>query len=129
LDEGYITGERDLILSLFLNLIDNARKALTAGGHIWIEGFESGDYYKVIVKDNGCGMPKEEIHKITEAFYMVDKSRARKQGGAGLGMTLCNKIIELHHGSWEILSRVGEGTEVHVRLPIGKEEEEDEMDL
>lgn len=129
LDEGYITGERDLILSLFLNLIDNARKALTAGGHIWIEGFESGDYYKVIVKDNGCGMPEEEIHKITEAFYMVDKSRARKQGGAGLGMTLCNKIIELHHGSWEILSRVGEGTEVHVRLPIGKEEEEDEMDL
>lgn len=129
LDEGYVRGERDLVLSLFLNLIDNARKALSAGGHIWIEGLVSGDYYKVIVKDNGCGMPEEEIHKITEAFYMVDKSRARKQGGAGLGMTLCNKIIEIHHGSWEILSSVGEGTEVHVWLPKGEEEAEDEMEM
>lgn len=128
-EEGCISGERDLVLSLFLNLIDNARKALAKGGHIWIEGRPDGEYYKVTVKDDGCGMPQEEIHKITEAFYMVDKSRARKQGGAGLGMTLCNKIVEIHRGSWEIQSSMGQGTEISVWLPAGEEEVDDEMDL
>jgi signal transduction histidine kinase len=128
-EEGCISGERDLVLSLFLNLIDNARKALAKGGHIWIEGRPDGEYYRVTVKDNGCGMPQEEIHKITEAFYMVDKSRARKQGGAGLGMTLCNKIVEIHRGSWEIQSSMGQGTEISVWLPAGEEEVDDEMDL
>lgn len=129
MEEGFISGERDLILSLFLNLIDNARKALSKGGHIWIEGREDGDYYRVTVRDNGCGMPQEEIHKITEAFYMVDKSRARKQGGAGLGMTLCNKIVEIHRGSWEIQSSMGKGTAISVWLPSGEEELEDEMEF
>ena len=129
MQEGYILGEKDLILSLFLNLIDNARKALSKGGQIWIEGHQDGDYYTVTVKDNGCGMPEEEIHKITEAFYMVDKSRARKQGGAGLGMTLCNKIIEIHQGKWEIKSSIGEGTTVVVQIPAGEEVAEDEMEI
>lgn len=128
LKDGFILGEHDLILSLFLNLIDNARKALSQGGEIWIEGQQDGDYYKVTVRDNGCGMPEDEIHKITEAFYMVDKSRARKQGGAGLGMTLCNKIIEIHQGKWEIHSALGEGTTICVQLPAGEEEVLDEME-
>ncbi|MBQ7359161.1 MAG: HAMP domain-containing histidine kinase [Lachnospiraceae bacterium] len=129
LQEGYILGEHDLILSLFLNLIDNARKALAQSGAIWIEGHQDGDYYHVEVKDNGCGMPEDEIHKITEAFYMVDKSRARKQGGAGLGMTLCNKIVEIHQGRWEIKSSLGEGTTISVWLPAGEEELEDELEI
>lgn len=70
--------------------------------------------YELTVRDNGCGMQEEEIHKITEAFYMVDKSRSRKAGGAGLGMTLCNKIVEVHGAEWEIRSRLGEGTEVRI---------------
>jgi signal transduction histidine kinase len=73
--------------------------------------------YELQIKDNGIGIPEEEVDKITEAFYMVDKSRARKEGGAGLGMALCRKIVSLHQAEWKIESRIGEGTQITVRFP------------
>ncbi|MGN1148630.1 MAG: ATP-binding protein [Lachnospiraceae bacterium] len=116
-EEGMIYGEHDLLISLFTNLVDNARKALQEGGDIWITGQMKEEGYEISVKDNGCGMPKEEIDKITEAFYMVDKSRSRKEGGAGLGMTLCSRIVEVHSAKWYIRSKEGEGTEIWVAFP------------
>lgn len=120
--ETVIQGEKDLLLSLIFNLVDNARKALPEGGDIWLTAEEQDGTCKLTVEDNGFGMPEEEIHKITEAFYMVDKSRSRKAGGAGLGMTLCSRIVELHGAKWEIHSRVGEGTGVQIFFPIGEKE-------
>lgn len=117
LEEGSIYGEKDLLISLFTNLVDNARKALQEGGCIWINGKKTERGYEVAVRDNGCGMPMEEINKITEAFYMVDKSRSRKEGGAGLGMTLCSRIIEVHGAEWSINSSEGQGTEIFVYFP------------
>lgn len=116
-EEGKILGEKDLVVSLLVNLVDNARKALSEGGDIWLSGRVTGDGYEVAVQDNGCGMPQEEIDKITEAFYMVDKSRSRKQGGAGLGMTLCSRIVEVHEARWFIRSEVGKGTKIRVVFP------------
>lgn len=113
-EEGKLSGEHDLLISLFSNLVDNARKALQEGGKIWIEGRNTTEGYQFLIKDNGCGMPQEEIDKITEAFYMVDKSRSRKEGGAGLGMTLCSRIVEVHNAKWYITSKEGEGTSVWV---------------
>ena len=72
------------------------------------------------VIDTGCGMNKDELSKITEAFYRVDKSRSRMQGGVGLGLTLCKRIVELHHGSMTFQSKVGVGSLVTVQL-FGKE--------
>ena len=69
------------------------------------------------VQDNGCGMPQTEIDKITEAFYMVDKSRSRKEGGAGLGMTLCSRIVEVHGARWYIRSEEKKGTKIRVVFP------------
>lgn len=112
--EGKLYGEHDLLISLFSNLVDNARKALQEGGEIWIEGQNTAEGYEFLIKDNGCGMPQEEIDKITEAFYMVDKSRSRKEGGAGLGMTLCSRIVEVHGAKWYITSKEGEGTSIWV---------------
>mgnify|MGYP001033323034 FL=1 len=112
--EGKLYGEHDLLISLFSNLVDNARKALQEGGKIWIEGQNTAEGYEFLIKDNGCGMPQEEIDKITEAFYMVDKSRSRKEGGAGLGMTLCSRIVEVHGAKWYITSKEGEGTSIWV---------------
>ena len=71
------------------------------------------------VWDNGRGMPQEAISKITEAFYRVDKSRSRAQGGAGLGLALCRQIVELHGGKMEFESILGKGTSVKVTLNGG----------
>ena len=95
-------------------LIDNSRKACEKNGAILFSGKLLEGSYQFFVQDNGCGIPEEEIGKITEAFYMVDKSRARKEGGAGIGMALCQKIISLHQAEWEIQSKVGEGTRVTI---------------
>ena len=117
MEEGAIWGEHDLLISLLVNLIDNARKALPEGGQIRIGGAAEEDGYVLSVQDNGCGMPASEIEKITEAFYMVDKSRSRKEGGAGLGMTLCSRIVEVHGAEWHIDSKEGEGTLITIRFP------------
>ena len=116
IDKGVINGDIDLLESLFLNLVDNARKACANAGRITIEGRDMGTEYKLMVKDNGCGIPENEIKKITEAFYMVDKSRSRKEGGAGIGLALCVKIAGLHNAGFGIKSRLGKGTEVMLRF-------------
>ncbi len=122
---GVIYGDVDLIISLLSNLIDNARKACETGGTIWLMGEETIEGYLIFVQDDGHGIPVEEIHKITEAFYMVDKSRARKEGGAGIGMTLCKRIVELHEANWKISSEVGKGTRVAITFPGMRKEDEE----
>lgn len=113
-ENGVICGDRDLLSSLFLNLIDNARKASDPDRTIWIRGTLERDGYQITVQDEGHGISKEELARITEAFYMVDKSRARKEGGAGLGLALCQKIIELHRAGWRFESEPGQGLRVTV---------------
>ncbi len=119
LEEGQVYGDMELLESLLSNLIDNARKASKDGSEVILYGVQVEKGYELSVIDHGCGIPQEEINKIHEAFYMVDKSRARKEGGAGIGMSLCEKILELHGGTWEIKSKVGEGTTVTLHFPEG----------
>lgn len=123
MDKGIILGDEELLLSLFYNLLDNAAKAMDKGkdGFILLKGISMPDSYEVKVVDNGRGIPREEIGRITEAFYMVDKSRSRKEGGAGIGMALCHKIIKLHGGALQIDSRLGEGTVMKVIFPVPTE--------
>ena len=121
LEKERIYGDKDLLLSLLYNIVDNGCKAVEPGGFILLKGSKLTEGYEFKVVDNGRGIPKEEIARITEAFYMVDKSRSRKEGGAGIGMALCQKIVKLHGGTMQINSRLGEGTVVRITLP-GKEE-------
>lgn len=102
--------DEDLFTSLLVNLIDNAAKASEAGSTITLEG--KGNV--VSVKDEGCGIPEDELARVTEAFYMVDKARSRKAGGTGLGLALCSKIAELHGAGLKIESKLHEGTTVSV---------------
>lgn len=106
--------EPDLMESVLLNLLDNARKAVGPGGHILLEGSAVPEGYCIRVSDDGHGISPEDLGRITEPFYMVDKSRARAQGGAGLGLTVCQRIVALHGGTLEFESEPGRGTRVSV---------------
>lgn len=105
--------ETDLMVSLLTNLIDNAGKASVPGDEILL----SAKGNVISVTDHGKGIPQEEIGKILEPFYRVDKSRARKEGGMGMGLALCSEIVRLHHARLEIESRLEVGTTVKVVFP------------
>lgn len=68
------------------------------------------------VRDEGCGIPPEEVDKVRKAFYRVDKSRSRKSGNMGLGLALCDQIAAVHNGRMEIESQVGKGTKISIVL-------------
>lgn len=108
--------EPDLIKSLLYNLIDNAGKAMDNGGIIALVASSIPGGCRFQVADNGRGMEEKELSRITEAFYRVDKSRSRKQGGAGLGLALCKQIVELHNGRIHFDSAPGKGTRVTVEI-------------
>ena len=122
-EEGCCMLEVDLFQTLLINLLDNAKKAMEQGGviHVNISMTEQGCV--LCVKDEGKGIPKEALKHLTEAFYRVDKARARKSGSAGLGLSLCEKIVELHYGSMTFDSKEGVGTVVNVFLNGGRYEE------
>ena len=118
--EGQCLLEPDLTKSLVINLVDNARKALEHGGNVVVLSEMTADGCCIQVLDNGRGMPQEDIARITEAFYRVDKSRSRAQGGAGLGLALCAEIVRLNHGDIHFQSKPGKGTCVTVHLNGGR---------
>jgi signal transduction histidine kinase len=133
IEQYQILYEKDLLLTLITNLIDNARKASEPGKVIELTGRKQDSRYRITVRDHGIGIPEEELNRITEAFFMVDKSRARAQHGAGLGLAIGNKIAQLHGSELHFESKVGEGTSVWFDLPLpkdkrGKEASHEEVD-
>ena len=116
--DGIINVDRELIKSLFANLIDNALKASSPGKIIGIRYAPEGQMMKIIVADQGIGMKKEDIKRATEPFYMADKARSRKAGGAGLGLSLCASIAKKHNATIDIKSELGKGTIVIVAIPL-----------
>lgn len=116
-EEETVYVEPDLMKTVLLNLLDNGRKAMVESGKLQLLGRKEEQGYAFYIKDSGKGMPQEEISRITEAFYMIDKSRARKQGGAGLGLSICAEIVKRHEGVLDFKSEMGAGTIVRVFLP------------
>lgn len=104
-------------------MIDNARKASVDGQSILFRSYVTEDSVVLEVKDSRLWNPAEDLHKLTEAFYMVDKSRSRQKGGAGLGLSLAAKILEKHGAALEVESAVGEGTIMRVEFDREQEEE------
>ena len=124
-EPAYIRVEYDLLKTLVVNLLDNSIKAGCT--RLELSGKETGDgEYRICVRDNGCGMEEEELSRITEAFYMVDKARSRKQHGAGLGLALADRIAGIHGSRLEFQSKKGVGTEVKLLFSCVKAEMEDE---
>lgn len=115
-DDTVWSVDPDLFKTLLINLLDNARKAMPNGGKITLSAGKDGTDWRMTLTDTGCGMPPEAIPRITEAFYRVDKARARASGGVGLGLRLCAEIAALHHGTLSFSSQEGQGTTVTVIL-------------
>ena len=113
-----------LLLSLLYNLADNAFKASEAQTTINIYSKSSNDIVRIFVEDKGRGIAKENIKLLTEPFYREDKSRSRKFGGAGLGLSLCKEIASLHNTDLCFESEKGIGTTVSFELRKGGEEDE-----
>ena len=111
-------GDETLLYSLTANLIRNALRASEEEAVVEVFFRSAGNTAEITVKDHGCGIPKEHIPRLTEPFYRVDKARSRKDGGAGLGLSICKMIAEAHGGSLVIESEAGRGTVVSVQLPL-----------
>lgn len=119
-DDTRWMAEPDLFQTLLVNLLDNARKAMPDGGEIVLRAGKAEGGWRMTLRDTGRGMPPEAIPRLTEAFYRVDKARARASGGVGLGLRLCAEIVKLHGGTLSFASREGEGTTVTVFLRGGE---------
>lgn len=115
-----LNGDLDLLKSALINLIDNARKASKEHTTIKLIGSivpEDNYKYSISVVDEGTGIPKEHLDKICNEFYMVDKSRSRKEGGAGLGLSLAYVICQSHEFDFFIESKEHFGTTITIRIP------------
>lgn len=118
-EAGSFRGEGNLLKTMLYNLLDNARKASAAGGTVELLGRTGPEGYTFVITDHGRGIPQEALNRIMEPFYMVDKSRARAQGGAGLGLALCQRIAEAHHAALHFESQEQVGTQVSITLGGG----------
>ena len=110
--------EKDLFKMLCTNLLDNAIKASKGGGRIYLKGYHTGkDVYILEVEDEGIGISQQDISRIFEPFFMVNKVKSRSQHGAGLGLAICAQIVKLHMGRIEIASKLNQGTKVRIIFP------------
>lgn len=127
IEQAVIRGDKELLNTVFINLIDNARKASKEGGIIEFTGrsilgknvereenYGRRAVYELSVKDYGIGMSRENIAHICDEFYMADKSRSRREGGAGLGLSLVSLIVKLHQADLKVESEVRKGTTMRV---------------
>lgn len=105
-----VVGDLVLLQSLLVNLIDNAAKASSAGDIVTVKSFYEEGKAVITVSDQGKGMEPEELKRITEPYYRVDKARNRKEGGAGLGLAICNQIVKCHGALLTFQSEPGHGT-------------------
>jgi two-component system phosphate regulon sensor histidine kinase PhoR len=112
-----VMADRFKIEQVFINLIDNAIKYTDTGG-ITIRLNKEKNSFIIKVEDTGIGIPKEHLDRIFERFYVVDKARSRKYGGAGLGLSIVKHIILQHNGEIHVESQYGKGTRFTIILPI-----------
>lgn len=109
--------ERDKAQQVLVNLLANAIEFTPTGGEITLDIRPDGAMVRVTVKDTGIGIPREDLPRIFERFYRVDKARSRMLGGTGLGLAIARQIVELLGGAISIDSQVGKGTEVVFTVP------------
>lgn len=121
IDQLQVSGDRDRLKQVFLNLIANAIQYTPAGGDVFLSLSRAGEHAKLIVRDTGHGIPAEDLPYIFERFYRAEKSRTRSSAaGFGLGLSIAHWIVEQHGGKIEANSLEGKGTTFAVWIPLVK---------
>jgi two-component system phosphate regulon sensor histidine kinase PhoR len=116
-----VYGDRQYLEQVLTNILDNATKYGREGGTIAISAAERNQReVEISVKDDGIGIPKEDLLRVFERFYRVDKGRSHELGGTGLGLSIVKHIVQAHGGRVWVESQLGEGSTFYVRLPIGR---------
>ncbi|HZG73993.1 MAG TPA: ATP-binding protein [Chondromyces sp.] len=122
IDDGLIIeGDEHRIEQVIFNLVDNSLRYTEPGGQIHVYLFQEGKNAVLEVADTGIGIPEEDVDKVTQRFYRVNKARTRADGGTGLGLSIVENIVKLHSGEVLVSSMFGEGTTVKVTFPLIKE--------
>ena len=112
-----ISGVRRLLYEIVFNLCDNAIKYNNEGGRVEVEVAREGGSAAVTVRDTGIGIPPEHQSRVFERFYRVDKSHSKASGGTGLGLSIVKHAVQYHHGTIQLKSEVGKGSEIRVTFP------------
>ncbi len=113
-----VTGVRRLLYEMLFNLCDNAIRYNRDGGSVAVTVTAEGDHAVLAVRDTGVGIAPEHQSRVFERFYRVDKSHSKASGGTGLGLSIVKHAVAYHHGTIALESRLGEGTEIRVTLPL-----------
>ena len=122
-DDCSILILEDDLYQIIFNLVENGIKYNVPNGFLRISVHRDGDNARLTVQDTGVGIPEEAIDHVFERFYRVDKARARKSGGSGLGLSIVRNLVERNRGEIQIQSCVGKGTEISVIFPVFDTEE------
>ena len=118
-----VSGERDRLQQVVMNIVSNAVKYNQRGGSVTMRSDWQDGIVRLSVADTGLGIPKEDLPRIFERFYRVDKARSREKGGTGLGLAIAREIVEFHGGTITVDSQEGKGTTVVIALPARVSEE------
>ncbi|KAB8138196.1 HAMP domain-containing protein [Gracilibacillus oryzae] len=116
--ETIISGDPDRLEQVIGNLLDNAIRYTPAGEQVKIELTQKESFAELMIQDFGPGIPEEDLPKVVERFYRVNQARTRKEGGTGIGLSIVYQIVKKHGGELAIFSTLGEGTKVHVTIPL-----------
>ena len=116
-DMPMLTGDKEKLQQVLINILSNAMKYTADGGVIEMEAHPTERGVCICVSDNGMGIPEEDLPRLFERFYHVEKARSSDAGGTGLGLAIAKEILDAHGGEIRVESTSGEGTSVHVLLP------------
>ena len=120
-----IMGNSDRVEQMLINLIENAIKYNKPGGSVTVQVFSNGEEANVAISDTGIGIAEENLPRLFERFYRVDKGRSRQMGGTGLGLAIVKHIVRSMNGEIEVHSKLGEGTEFLITLPLAPKDDPD----
>lgn len=123
----YIIGNKDHVEQMLINLVENGIKYNRPGGSVTVQVFSNASEANFTVSDTGIGIAEENLPRLFERFYRVDKGRSRSMGGTGLGLAIVKHIVRSMQGEIEVHSKLGEGTEFLVTLPLAPKSDENDI--